>query len=132
MNKQNKTLNPRARLFHKKYIAGYNPKSPSSELMDLIKNTTLPKSGYLNTSMRGKPIIDLTIDELEYIGFDLRNGQDKLKMMCKLYYFIKLFLALDTERISEEDFDMLVKEEFDEQNETKQVNIDGIKKPTVF
>ena len=130
MAKQNNKLNPRARLFHRKYIVGYNPKNPSNDLMELIRNTTLPKSGYLNTTMRGKPITELTIDELEYVGFDLRNGQDKLKMMCKLYYFIKLHTMLDTEGISEEDFDELVKDEFggDEKDEINKVT----KKPDIF
>ena len=97
-----------------KYIVGYNPKKPSVELQSIIKETQLPKSGYLNTTMRGKFISELTIDELEYVGFDLKNGQDKLKMICKLDYFIRLYNILDKEGITEKEFDELVAEEFKE------------------
>ena len=107
-----KRVSPRVKLFQVKYVDNFNPKEPSEDLIDLFKETTLPKSSYLNKGTRGKLVSELTLDQAEFIAFDLENGSDKMKDLVRLFFFCKLYANLEKEKMSEEDFDMFVKEEF--------------------
>lgn len=112
-----KRESPRTRLLKMKYLKGFNPKKPTVELIKRFKEEQLPKSSYLNTNTRGKYINELTLDQAEYISYALKNGSDKLKLLCKLYYFCRLYKNLEEEGMTEEEFDMFVEEEFNDNNE---------------
>ena len=107
-----KKESPRTRLFKIKFVENFNPKKPNSELVKLFKEEKLPNSSYLNSNTRGKFVNELTLDQAEYIAYELQNGTDKIKLLVKLYYFCRLYKNLKEERMSEEEFDMFLEEEF--------------------
>ncbi len=85
-----KMSTPRGRIFKAKYLSEYNPYNPSVTLLEEFENTFLPKSGYLNKNTRGKPLSELTLDQLEWVAFELENGSEKLRFLAKLDFYIRL------------------------------------------
>ena len=108
---------PRTKLFIKKYIEEFNPKNPSIEVMELFNNTKLPSSSYLNTSTRGKNINELSLDQLEYVAYNLKNGSEKMKLICRLRFLCKLYNDREEEGITEKEFDSIMEDEFKKEND---------------
>ena len=104
------------RMFQIQHLDDFNPKKPTVGLVKLFKETQLPKSSYLNSNTRGKFVNELTLDQAEYISYELENGADKMKMLVKLYYFCRLYKNLEEEGMSEIMFDKFVDEEFQKEN----------------
>ena len=79
---------PKERAFIKKYINTFNPINPAEKLMEHIDTIILPKSGYLNTSTRGKKLIDLELDQVEYLFNRCKQCTADIKLISKVLYYI--------------------------------------------
>lgn len=100
---QKKTNSPRVKLMMKKLANGFNPFNPTVELANEVKRITLPSSGYLGKAMRGKTLKELTLEQLEYYAFDLKQGDEKNKFVAKLYYFYRLTKVMEDEGLTRAD-----------------------------
>ena len=109
---------PKERAFIKKYIDSFNPISPSQKLMLYLDTITLPKSGYLNTSTRGKKLIDLEQDQIEYLSNRCKQCPSDMKLVSKVLYYIKWYEEL-LESSDEEDkqlYEEIFREDFSSYN----------------
>jgi hypothetical protein len=87
-----------------------NVKDPSEDFLIWLSNVILPKSNYLSKKVRGKKLLEIDIDSLEYIAFKCKSCNDLLKKQAKYLYFIKLYENMAKYEIEEYEFDELVKE----------------------
>ena len=102
--------NPRAKNIKRKLFLDLDVKNPSEETMNYLKDTKLPKSGYLNTGTRGKLLTALTLDQLEYIAFNCKQCTDFVKLKSLVAYFIKLYQHLSENDFTEEEYDEMIDE----------------------
>ena len=109
---QKKTNSPRARLMRRKLLDGFNPFKPTDLLKVEVNDIVLPQSKYLGTAMRGKALKELTLEQLEYYAFDLKQGDEKAKLIAKLYYFVRLTKVMEEERLTREDIMEMVNDTF--------------------
>lgn len=117
---QKKTNSPRVKLMRKRLTKDFNPFNPTDELVAEVRKITLPKSNYIGTAMRGKTFKELTLEQLEYYAFDLKQGDEKNKFVAKLYYFYRLTKVMDEEGLTREDIMEMVDDTFNvSQEETK-------------
>lgn len=116
---QKKINSPRAKLMRKKLLNGFNPFEPTELLNEEVKAITLPNSGYLGKAMQGKTLEDLTLEQLEYYAFYLKQGDEKNKFIAKMYYFVRLTHIMEKERITKEEIMEMVSDEFTEDAKTK-------------
>ena len=109
MNK-NEFKSPRGKLLKKKLLTGFSFRYPNDETLEILKKSTLPKSSHYNINTRGKSFIDLTIDQLEHVGWMNKNATDRDVFYAKLTFFIKVYDSDSNEFSNEEITDMFINE----------------------
>jgi len=97
--------------FKNMHFKNVNVKDPSDKFMVWLGEVKLPKSNYLNKSTRGKQLLTLPIETVEYIGWSCKQCNPLLKRQAKYLYFIMLYPQISEHDISEEEFDEVVAEE---------------------
>ncbi len=84
-----------------------------------IGNIKLPKSGYLSKSIRGLPFLELTQDNLEYLGWTCKSCPTLLKKQARFLYYVNLYPQLSELELDEEEFNEVLWEDFPKQKEYK-------------
>ena len=102
---------PRGKLLRKKLLSDYSFTYPNEELMNLLSTLTLPSSSHYNTNTRGKAFVDLTVDQLEHIGWENNNATSRDVFYSKMMFFIKLY-GSKTIEFTHEDILEMAEEEF--------------------
>jgi len=93
-------------------------KDPSEKFLVWVSQPQfrLPKSNYLNTRIRGKLLVELEIDDLEYIGWTCKQCNELTKKQAKYLYFINLYPKISELEIDEEMFDLIVSEDIGQEH----------------
>lgn len=100
-------------ILKRKYLKEFDPREPTDELLDAIKNTRSPKHASLSKGLRDVSLSELPMDTLEYIAYELNFRTTITKFYAKLQYYILMYENLHNIGIDENDFKDAVKEEFD-------------------
>jgi len=87
-----------------------NVKEPKESFLVWLGTIVLPKSNYLNKKIRGKNLLEVDFESLEYIAFKCKQCNDLLKKQAKFLYFIQMYQKLNELDIEEEEFDELIEE----------------------
>lgn len=115
---------PKQQAFVMKYIDTFNPIRPSDILIKHLESITLPKSGYLNVSTRGKKLTELELDALDYLAYRCKQCPEDTKFIAKVLYFIKWYEELLE---NGDDTDMELYEQlFRENFSTYKIDFDAI------
>jgi hypothetical protein len=115
---------PKQQAFVIKFLDTFNPTKPSVKLMEHLESIVLPKSGYLNVSTRGKKLIELELDALDYLAYRCKQCPEDIKLMAKVLYFITWYEELST---TGDDEDIITYEKlFREHFKTYKIDFDTI------
>jgi len=106
---------PSLRLFNMKF-KNVNVKDAPENFLIWLSEVKLPKSNYLNKSVRGKTLAACSLDVLEYIGWSCKNCNPLLKKQAKFLYYIRLYPKISELEIDEQDFNELVIEDLGSQH----------------
>ena len=87
-----------------------NLKDPKESFLIWLGEVKLPRSNYLNKKIRGKLLLNVKFENLEYIAFKCNGCSDLLKKQAKYLYFIQLYENLSEYDITEDEYDSLVEE----------------------
>ena len=85
MNK-NEFKSPRGKLLKKKLLTGFSFRCPNDETLEILRKSILPKSSHYNINTRGKSFMDLTIDQLEHVGWMNKMQQIEMYFMQNLLF----------------------------------------------
>lgn len=111
---------PKERVFIKKYIDTFNPINPSKKLMEHLDTIILPKSSYLNKETRGKKLLELSLDKVEYLFGRCEHCTSDIKLIARVVYYIKWY----SEEIDDWDNDDIKLYEAEFREDFKAYNID--------
>ena len=87
-----------------------NLKDPNESFLVWLGTVILPKSNYLNKKIRGKNLLEIDFNALEYIAFTCKQCNKLLKKQALYLYFIKLYQNLSNHDLDEDEYDDLVEE----------------------
>ena len=96
----------------KKYTKDFDPRQPSVELLDAIRNTKSPKHASLTAGTRDKSLSELPMDTIEYIAYELNFRTTITKLYAKFQYYIMLYERLHEVGMDDDDFREVIREEF--------------------
>lgn len=107
-------ISPKEKLFISKYIDTFNPITPSEKLMKYLATIKVPKAGYITNSMRGKQLLDLEDDAIDYLAHRCKQCTGDMKLMAKVLYYIKWYEELleDGDGEDLEKYEELFREDF--------------------
>lgn len=81
---------PKSKLFYNRYVKNFNPYNPSDNLLGVLNESRLPKSGYLNKETRGLLISEIDIEQASYIGYSCEKISEEFRLLGKIKYFIEM------------------------------------------
>lgn len=92
------------------YFKNINVKDPSDNFVAWLGSVKLPKANYLTKSIRGKLLVEIPSDNLQYIAYKCNGCSDLLKKQALYLDFINIWEDRVELELDESEFDELVNE----------------------
>jgi len=98
--------------YNKKFVIGFDPRKPTDELMEALALSKTNGTSRLNPATRNKRLIDLNIEQLEFLAFEYKNSSALQKVLSQLCWFVKANEQLEKLFITDDELNGMFKEHF--------------------